>query len=176
MSQKEQKENINKEILQTELTEAFQNYQKNLNAHAYFKLNNRTIGEDLVQETFLKTWNYLASGGKILLMKAFLYHILNNLIIDEYRKRKSSSLDLLLEKGFEPYSDNTKKVFDVMDGERIITLVEELPNPYRQVIYMKYVLELSIEEMSSITGKSKNTIAVQSHRGLEKLKIIYFNK
>lgn len=32
-------------------------------------------------------------------MKAFPYHVLNNLIVDEYRKRKTASLDDLLEKG-----------------------------------------------------------------------------
>jgi DNA-directed RNA polymerase specialized sigma24 family protein len=63
-----------------------------------------------------------------------------------------------------------------MDGEKVILLVEFLPNPYRQIMYMKYVLELTITEMSSITGKTKNTIAVQSHRGLEKLKSLYYNQ
>ena len=38
---------------------------------------------------------------------------------------------------------------------------------------MKYVQELTIEEMSLITGQSKNAITVQAHRGLEKLKQLY---
>jgi DNA-directed RNA polymerase specialized sigma24 family protein len=38
---------------------------------------------------------------------------------------------------------------------------------------MKYVQDLSLEEMSASTGLSKNTIAVQLHRGLEKMKLLY---
>ena len=38
---------------------------------------------------------------------------------------------------------------------------------------MKYVQDLSLEEMSQITGQTKNGIAVKIHRGLEKLKILY---
>lgn len=87
---------------QSLLTSAHHEYEKGLNAHAFFKVNNRATGEDLVQETFMKTWVYLVKGGKIDVMKSFLYHILNNLIVDEYRKRKTSSLDVLLEKGYEP--------------------------------------------------------------------------
>ncbi len=38
---------------------------------------------------------------------------------------------------------------------------------------MKYMQDLSLKEISILTGQSKNTIAVQLHRGLEKLKILY---
>jgi len=37
-------------------------------------------------------------------MRAFLYHILNDLIVDEYRKHKASSLTLLMEKGLSQAS------------------------------------------------------------------------
>jgi len=35
------------------------------------------------------------------------------------------------------------------------------------------VRDLSLQEISLITGRSKNSIAVQAHRGLEKLRVIY---
>ena len=69
--------------IKIDLTAAHISFEKGLNVHAFFKTNNHATGEDLVQDTFKKTRIYLARGGKIDLMKAFLYHILNNLIIDE---------------------------------------------------------------------------------------------
>ena len=81
------------------LTSAHHNFSKALNAHAFFKVHDHKIGEDLVQDTFMKTWAYLVKGGEIEVMKAFLYHILNNLIIDQYRKHKTASLDTLIENG-----------------------------------------------------------------------------
>ena len=159
--------------LQEDLTVAHHNYQKVLNKHAFFKVHNHSIGEDLVQKTFMKTWIYLVNGGKIDIMKAFLYHILNNLIVDEYRKHKITSLDLLLEKGFEPSFDNSERLLDMIDGKAVLLLIKRLPKKYQKVMRMRYVKLLSLEEMSHITGQSKNAMAVQAHRGLEKIKLLY---
>ncbi len=152
---------------------AHYDYQKGLNTHAFFKLHDRGIGEGLVQDTFMKTWSYLIKGGKIDVMKAFLYHILNNLIVDEYRKRKTTSLDVLLENGFEPSAGDSKRLLNVLDGKAALLLIQRLPRIYQKVMRMRYVQDLSLKEMSLITGQSKNAIAVQAHRGLEKLKLLY---
>ncbi|HEY4516004.1 MAG TPA: RNA polymerase sigma factor [Candidatus Paceibacterota bacterium] len=155
------------------LTLAHHDYEKGLNARAFFKTSSHTTGEDLVQSTFMKTWKYLIKGGKIDVMKSFLYHVLNGLIIDEYRKRKHSSLDLLIEDGFEPSVDTSESLFNMIDGKAALGLITRLPEKYRQVMNMGYIRDLSIKEISLITGKSKNTIAVQAYRGLEKLKLLY---
>lgn len=163
-------EQLQKQIV---LSDAYNNYAEKLNMHAFFKLNDHTIGEDLVQDTFMKTWKYLIKGGKIDMMKSFLYHILNNLIIDEYRKHKACSLDTLLESGFEPGEDETSSLFNMLDSKAVILLIKKLPLKYREVMLMKYKQDLSLSEMSSITGCTKNSLAVQISRGLEKLKVLY---
>jgi RNA polymerase sigma-70 factor (ECF subfamily) len=152
---------------------AHHDFEEGLNKHAYFKLNNHATGEDLVQETFIKTWQYLLRGGKIDVMKAFLYHVLNNLIVDEYRKRKTSPLDALMEKGFEPSTGSSARFYDALDGKAALLLIARLPVSYQKVMRMRYVYELSLKEMALITGQSKNAIAVQAHRGLEKLRLLY---
>jgi RNA polymerase sigma factor (sigma-70 family) len=161
--------------LQTKMTVAHHDYEKGLNARAFFKVHNHSIGEDLVQDTFMKTWSYLVKGGKIELMKAFLYHVLNDLIVDEYRKNKhkSVSLDALIDNGFEPSVDDSKRLFNVLDGKKALALIKHLPEKYQKVMRMRYIQSLSIKEMSLITGQSRNAIAVQAYRGLEKLKLLY---
>jgi len=155
------------------LSKAHDAYRKGLFKYASYKINNLSRSEDLVQETFLKTWRYLVKGGRIDTMKAFLYHILNDLIIDEYRKHKTISLDVLIKKGFEPSIDNADKLIKNFDGKIALFLIKRLPKKYQKIIYMKYVEDLSLEEISIITKQSKNTLAVQIHRGLKKLKYIY---
>jgi RNA polymerase sigma-70 factor (ECF subfamily) len=158
---------------QAMLTVAHEDYGKKLNSYAFFRVSNKATSEDLVQDTFRKTWAYLVKGGKIDVMKSFLYHVLKDLIIDEYRKRKSSSLDALMDKGFEPGEDNSQHLMNVLDGKRAILLISRLPEKYQKIMRMRYVQDLSLQEISLITGKLKKTIAVQVHRGLEKLKKIY---
>ncbi len=155
------------------LSAAHFDFQKGLNARAFFKVNDHSLGQDLVQSTFLKTWAFIVKGGEINVMKAFLYNVLNGLIIDEYRKRKSSSLDVLIEKGFEPSENPSESLLNFLDGKKALLLIAQLPLKYQKVMRMKYVQDLSLEEMSLVTGQTKNNIAVQVYRGLEKLKVIY---
>jgi RNA polymerase sigma-70 factor, ECF subfamily len=159
----------------SELATAHHDYNKALNAYAFFKLNDSVLGQDLVQDTFVKTWNYLVKRGKIDGMKSFLYHVLNNLIVDEYRKRKRKtvSLDILLEAGFTPSVDESSRSRDMFDGAKVLLLVGLLPVVYRDVIQMRYVDGLSLREISTITGKSENTVSVCVHRGIRKLRVLY---
>ena len=159
--------------IRTELSIAHDDFNKALNARAFFKTHNHAISDDLVQDTFIKTWSYLVKGGKIEIMKAFLYHVLNNLIIDQYRKHKTTSLDALAEKGFEPSENSSEKIINILDGKAALLLIAHLPEAYQKVMRMRYAQDLSLEEMSLITGQTKNSIAVQVHRGLIKLKLLY---
>lgn len=165
------------EVVRTEkqekLTVAHHDYERGLNVHAFFRVHNHAIGEDLVQDTFIKTWAYIVKGGKIDLMKAFLYHVLNNLIVDEYRKRKTISLDVLLEKGFEPSFENAETLFKRLDTKEALLLIRRLPKTYQRVMHMRYVRSFSVKETALITGQSTNSIAVQTHRGLIKLKKLF---
>lgn len=161
------------EKMQDVLTNAYNIYSKSLSAYAFYKVSNHEKSEDLVQDTFLKTWKYLVKGGKINIMRAFLYHILNDLIVDQYRKYKTVSLDYLIQKGFEPSVDYSESISNNFDGKVAIFLIKDLPEKYQKVMSMRYVEDLSIKEISLITKESNNTVAVQLHRGLGKIKKLY---
>jgi len=159
--------------LQEEFNTAFYAYDKKLVAYASFKVNSRPVGEDLVQDTFIKTWNYLARRGKIENIKAFLYHVLNNLIVDQYRKYKTISLDSLIENGYEPSISNFDNTQNIFDEEKTFSLIKNLSPKYKKIIRMRYLQNLSLKEISRATGNSKNTIVVQVHRGLKKFKVLF---
>jgi RNA polymerase sigma-70 factor (ECF subfamily) len=155
-----------------ELSTAYQDYAKSLRRYAFSKIASRDACEDLVQDTFMKAWMYLTKGGKVDMMKAFLYHILNNLIVDEYRrkKNKATSLEVLYEKGYEPSDDPSGRLFNFLDGKAAMLSIRRLPKKYQRVMRMRYVKGLSLKEMSLISQESKNTVSVQTHRGLIKLR------
>lgn len=155
------------------LTSNFASHKKALLFYAFSRLNDPMMSEDLVQDTFTKAWSYLMRGGEVGSMEAFLYHILKGLIIDEYRKRKATSLDVLIQKGFDPGIDSSMRTIDVFDGKIAVNLIKILPKNYRKIMRMKYLEGLSLKEISEVTGQTKNTIAVQMHRGLKKLRFLY---
>jgi RNA polymerase sigma-70 factor (ECF subfamily) len=82
----------------------------------------------------------------------------------------------MMEDGFEPASDTHDAFIDQLDGERALLLVKQLPDAYRDVVFMRYVDELSLEEISEITGESKNAVTVRVHRGIKKLQALYEHK
>lgn len=153
-------------------TEAYNEYLQELIRRARFMIDNHELSEDLVQDVFVKMWLYLARGGEIKKTRAFLHHVLGNVIVDMCRKHKTLSLDALVEQGYEPGADDHERLVDVMDGKHAFSRMRRLPKLYQRVLRMKYALGLSYEDISRTTGQSRNTSAVQVHRGLEKLKLL----
>lgn len=158
---------------ETILNQAHATFKKDLSRYSLSKIGNKALGDDLVQDTFIKAWAYLARGGKIIFMRAFLYRILNNLIVDEYRKRKTVSLDAMFSDGFEPSIDEAESHMDISDGKRAFEIVKELPEKYKSIMSMKFGDDMSLDEISERTGQSKNSITVQVHRGLKKIRSLY---
>lgn len=158
------------------LNQAHHDYAKGMNFHSFSKVHNHATSDDLVQDTFIKTWYYLVKQGKINNMKAFLYHVLNQLIIDDYRKHKTISLEVSLEKGYRSSIDDSERIFNIFDGKIVILLIKHLPIKYQKIIQMRYVQDLSLKEIALITGQSRNTVAVQIHRGLALLRDLYNRK
>jgi len=162
-----------KKQLQQVLVDAHNDFEQGLLRHANFRLNDSGRCDDLVQDTFLKTWVYLVKAGKITSMKPFLYHVLNCLIIDEYRRKKSVSLDVLLESGFEPDSDDYDRIINMIDGQAAASLLMTLPIAYQKIMSLRYIDDLSLSEIAHETGLTNNLVAVKTHRGMEKLRLLY---
>lgn len=152
---------------------AYREYGQELIRHARSMIDSREVSEDVVQDAFVRMWIYLVRGGKVIKMRAFLHHVLNNVIVDLYRKHKSLSLDVLVDQGKEPSIDESERLFDILDGRSAFMLIDRLPSTYQKVLRLKYGSGMSYQEISRETGQSKNTTAVQVHRGLEKLKTLY---
>src|SRR5438045_2414242 len=96
------------ELKQQEFLKAYDEYADAIFKHCYFRVSSRTKAEDLTQETFMKAWHYFAEGSVIENVKALLYRIATNLIIDEYRRKKEESLENLMTHAdaFDPPAPN----------------------------------------------------------------------
>lgn len=156
---------------------AFDEYNDALFRHAYLRISNREKAIDLVHDTFTKVWSYLRDGYQIDSFRPFLYKVLNNLIIDEYRKRKESSLDALLEVegvdegSFDDLFESTAEMLAAtIDGQKAFELLRELPDQYREVIIYRFVDQLGPREISELTEENENVISVRLHRGLKLLR------
>ncbi len=160
--------------------EAFERHADELFRHAAMRLPDRDRALELTQECFLRAWSYATKGEEIREMRPFLFRTLRHLIIDEYRKAKSFSLDEMTENDereqvgslLRDEGDPLEEAMDRFDGSRALAILVELPDMYREVIAMRYVHDLSIREVAEATGVSENVISVRLHRGLKKLRAL----
>lgn len=156
---------------------AFDEFNDALFRHAFLRISNREKAVDLVHDTFTKVWAYLRNGHQIDNFRPFLYKVLNNLVIDEYRRRKESSLDALLEMdgvdegSFSELSESTAEALAAtIDGKKAFELLEELPDQYREVVILRFVDQLGPREISELIEESENVVSVRIHRALKMLR------
>jgi len=171
--------------IRSELNTAFELYTDELFRHSFFRLSNRDLALDTVQECFLRVWRYVQKGGKIENMRAFLFRTLHNLIVDEYRKTKTSSLDELLEgedsqqQEASLLHEDTNELEAAMnrfDARQVLPVLKELPDLYSEVLMLRYVEGLSPKEISSIIGESENVVSVRIFRAIRKMKEVFEQK
>lgn len=157
--------------LENRLINAYDEWADALFRHCYFRIGDREKAKDLLQETFAKTWQYLAEGGKIDNLRAFLYRVATNLIIDLSRKKRPEiSLENLKEQGFEIGSNADEKLKNEIAGKEALSFLRELRPEYREVIIMRYIDDLSPKEIAEILNDTENNVSVKIHRGLKQIR------
>jgi len=156
---------------------AFDEYGDALFRHAMLRISDRERAIDVVHDTYTKVWTYIRNGHEIDQFRSFLYKVLNNLIVDEYRKKSETSLDALMEKEgvdegtFDELSENTvESLAATIDGRKAFALLETVPDVYREVIILRFVDGLGPKEISELIEESENVVSVRIHRGLKLLR------
>lgn len=115
--------------------------------YCYFRVQNRMLAEDLTQETFLRYFaqtSYIHRGKQL----AYLYTIARNLCIDHYRKKEAEELK----------EEITEEPMEQVETSLYVRMaVEKLPREMQELIFFRYVNQLSIREICAITGMSRST-------------------
>lgn len=138
------------------------------------RTSDREVALDFTQDTFMRFWNSLVAEKDIKNHRTFLFTIARNIVIDWYRKKKSFSLETLMEntaegRGTFQLAANDDVETEV-EAEFLIRKIGELPEPYGNAVYLRCVEELKPREISEILGESANVISVRISRGLEQLR------
>lgn len=148
-------------------------YVEKIYRFVYFKINSKEEAEDIVSNVFLKIWSYLTeyTEKEIESFSGLIYRVARNAVVDFYRQRASrpesaweENPDLAVEE--EGYKD--AEVGQEM--EQLMRLIKKLKQEYQEVLLLKYVDDLSNNEISDILGKSKISVRVTLHRAVKKLK------
>ena len=119
-------------------------YQHRLLRYLLSLTGNRSMAEDLFQETWLRVLERGYQYRPQWKFEVWLFSIARHLVIDEGRRKKGASLDELADPdagiGFEP-SGQGPSPFDELasgqEGERMTRWLTQLPAVYREVVTVK---------------------------------------
>lgn len=146
--------------------EAYDHLADALWRHAYYRVGSRELAEDLVSETFTRAWDSYRERA-IDNLRALLYRILHNLIIDHYRKsRPQVALDELGDALPLPASSRD----EVADIPHLPELLARLPELWCQVLMWRFVDDLTAADIAKLSGKSIGNVYVIIHRALRELR------
>jgi len=158
---------------QEDFLAAYDEYSDAIFRFCLVKVSDREKALDITQETFTRAWDYQRKGSIIESWKPFLFRTAYNLIVDSYRKKKSSSLDAMEEDiNFIPPDTATLTTEMKAEFSRVIKALDSLDDGFKEPITLRFVEGLSPSEIGAIMGVSENVISVRIHRGLEKLKVL----
>jgi RNA polymerase sigma-70 factor (ECF subfamily) len=155
-------------------------YQDKLYHMSYRMLYNRQEAEDVVQDTFLRVYRNLDRYDDSMKFSTWIYRIATNLCIDRLRRRRPTySLDAEStdHEGLDGYSilpsdDRTPESEIVLsETQRIIRqAIENLPAKYKTVMVLRYLQDMSLQEISDVMDMPVTTIKTRVHRGREFLR------
>ncbi len=162
---------INQLNSRQDLEDLFKWLNEPLYKYVYIRCGyNRELAEDITQDIFVKAWEKRTTfNPSKSTLKNWIYVIARNHIIDTYRKKKISV------KSFDEdiyVKDLNISVEDEGAVSDILKNLDRLKEKEKEVIVLRYVQDLEIEDIAKILGKSKNTTKVMIHRAIKKLKYI----
>jgi RNA polymerase sigma-70 factor (ECF subfamily) len=158
--------------IQAQYLEVYEANAEAIYRHCFFRVFSKQLAEELMQEAFMKTWEYLQDGHEVENLRAFLYKVANNLIIDYARKKKEQSLERVMEEhpGFEPSDSDEKDMERALLLKEVREAIERLPEEQRQLLIMRYIDDLDPKDIAHVLDITPNHVSVKLNRAMQQLK------
>jgi RNA polymerase sigma-70 factor (ECF subfamily) len=144
---------------------------------------NRTLAEDLVQETLLRAFRGFPRLRNRERPRLWLTKILRNCHYDRFRaqheaeellgRERDAAFDLfdtIVEEDPFPYSDRVHLDFlELFDDEKVIEVFGRLHPAYREALILAYVYGYKAREIAEIAGAALGTVLARLSRGRKQL-------
>ncbi|WP_298484804.1 RNA polymerase sigma factor [uncultured Maribacter sp.] len=134
-------------------------YHRRLHAYALTLLDDHSLAQDIVQNVFLKTWQYRKKLNHEYTIQSFLYKSVYNEFVNTYKKDKA--MMLLQMKYYEALHQEIEKI-DEKSLEELIQLVtkevEKLPPKCKQIFSLSKKEGLTNMEISEYLNISIKTV------------------
>jgi RNA polymerase sigma-70 factor (ECF subfamily) len=144
----------------------YQSYERDVYRFAYWLCGAPEEAKDISAETFLRLWT--ANGTiRAQTVKGYLFTIARNIFLQNRQKFKQSSA--LTDDLLDPTPNAEVAAESSAELQRLIEVLQDLPEIERTVLILKSYEGLSYDEISSMLELSVTTLKVKVHRARQKL-------
>ncbi len=149
-------------------------YQENLGLiyrYVYSKVGNREEAEDLTSQIFIKAVRGVDHNRGAPSIQKWLFQVARTTIADYWRayyRATASSLEELLEAGWEGPAEEEMVLASSQPVERVQRILQALPEHYREVLTCRFLLSLSIRETAVRMGLTEANVKVLQFRALKR--------
>lgn len=132
--------------------------------------------EEILQEAFIKAWSNLNDFDQDIKFSSWIYRIVHNQTISEFRKAKSRAYDKKVDLENELFEnlgseiDLVKQTNTKLNQEILARALYNLKIKYREILVLRYLEEKSYDEISDIIKKPQGTVATMLNRAKKQLK------
>ncbi len=142
----------------------------------YLRLRGAAEPEDLTSEVFLRVARGIHGfAGSDAQFRSWVFTIAHHLVLDERRAlarrpqvEAGSSVDGASGAPATPGADET--AIDRLELERVATMLQDLTPDQRDVVLLRVLGELSLQQVADILGKETNAVKQLQHRAVAALR------
>jgi RNA polymerase sigma-70 factor (ECF subfamily) len=153
-------------------SELFDRYYDVVFRYVLFRMNDRTLAEDITQETFLRALRRITSvtyqGRDI---GAWFVTIARNLIFDHVkssRYRLESTTSDIVELSPSTHGPE-QQVLDLATNEELLRCVRKLNADQQECISLRFLQGLSVAETAKIMDRNEGAVKALQHRAVRRL-------
>jgi RNA polymerase sigma-70 factor (ECF subfamily) len=164
--------NVNQKVLtKKDLVDIYEAFSPRLFAYAFRLLGDSQLAEDCVSETFSRFLKVIQRGATPTKnLKAYLYRISHNWIMDYYRKGHTEQGEDEIDELYSDPGNVEGKISQAFEQQKVRKALLNLPENQRQVIMLRFYEEWSHAETASALGKSEEATRALQYRALESLR------
>ncbi|MFT3682820.1 MAG: sigma-70 family RNA polymerase sigma factor [Ferruginibacter sp.] len=139
-------------------------------------LDDEDLADDAIQDLFIKIWNKRFSIGSLRKVKPFFYTTLRRQVLNQLRdsKVRHIKISMTAEPAIEFSQEEIfiQKEADAGLKEKIISLLNSLPERQRELIYLHYFENLTITQIAEIMNINQQSAMNIKQRALQKMRSV----
>jgi RNA polymerase sigma-70 factor, ECF subfamily len=153
------------------LAELYDRHFDGIYRYLYTRVRHQADAEDLTEHVFLKMVDSIQRyKPRGVAFSSWLYRIAHNLLVDRYRRAGREPVELSAHlHDNRPHADPAAMAQHSEERHRLMQAIERLTPEQQQIITLRFIDGLEVEEIARLTHRRPGAIHSMQHRALASL-------